>query len=335
MNTALNRTSLAFLTNKSGGDLNYGDVVVLDNTNDNGFTTTTTAGLSANGLGVIFDVAGIANNATGAVAIAGWCPQINLDGAATVGQLIKTTTVAGQGTPHDAPQTTGDFAWALTASATPSAMLFGSPNAAAGSGTVTNTGTLTSGLVIVGNGGVDVAPLAAGSDGDVLTQAAGVASWATPSATAFWTDVIAAMDQDVASSTTPANDNELFFTMAANTMYQFEAYIVYGSPAGGGTPDLKYAFTGPATLTGLYVTLNVFDATDTSTNIAGARPTLGTTTALGTSATPRMANISGWAYSTTGGSGSSGLIFQWAQNTSNVNATRRYAGSVLRYRALV
>jgi hypothetical protein len=41
-NTALNRTSVAILTNKSGGALAYGAVVVLDNTNANGFTTTTT-----------------------------------------------------------------------------------------------------------------------------------------------------------------------------------------------------------------------------------------------------------------------------------------------------
>lgn len=128
MNTALNRTTIAYLTNKSGGDLSYGAVVVLDNTNANGFTTTTTDGLSTRGLGVILDAAGIANNATGAVAIGGWCPKITLNTAATVGQFIKTYTAAGQGTPHSSPQVEGDFAVALSASSTPSCLLFGSPN---------------------------------------------------------------------------------------------------------------------------------------------------------------------------------------------------------------
>jgi hypothetical protein len=183
MNTALNRTTIAYLTNKSGGALTYGAVVVLDNSNANGFTTTTTAGLSTRGLGVILDVAGIANNATGAVAIGGWCPQVNLNTAATVGQFLKTHTVAGQATPHSSPQAEGDFAVALSASATPAAMLFGGPNPPIGSGTVTNTGTLTAGKVILGNGGVDVAPLAMGTAGQVLTVNAGAtaAEWAAAS----------------------------------------------------------------------------------------------------------------------------------------------------------
>ncbi len=158
-NTALNRTTQVLLTNKSGGALVYGDVVVLDNTNTNGFTTTTTAGLSTRGLGIILEPNGIANNASGMVAVGGWAPKCNLNTAAAVGQFIKTHTVAGQGTPHASPQVEGDFAVALSASATPAVMLFGSPNgptSSGGSGTVTNTGTLTATKTILGNGGVDV-----------------------------------------------------------------------------------------------------------------------------------------------------------------------------------
>lgn len=156
-NTALNRTTQVLLTNKSGGNLNYGDVVVLDNTNSNGFTTTTTSGLSTRQIGVILEPNGIANNASGMVATGGWAPRCNLNTAATIGQFIKSHTVAGQGTPHSSPQQEGDFAVALTASATPPVCLFGSPNGpTAGTGTVTNTGTLTSGKTIVGNGSADV-----------------------------------------------------------------------------------------------------------------------------------------------------------------------------------
>ncbi len=162
-NTALNRTTQVLLTNKSGGAVAYGDVVVLDNTNANGFTTTTTAGLSTRGLGVILEPLGIANNASGMVAIGGWCPQVNLNTAAAVGQFIKTHTVAGQGTPHASPQVEGDFAVALSASATPAANLFGSPNGPLSGGNVTAAGTLTNNALVIGQGTTAVATTTTGT----------------------------------------------------------------------------------------------------------------------------------------------------------------------------
>ncbi len=168
--SGLNRTTVAVLTNKSGGTVNYGDVVVLDNTNANGFTTTTTGALSTRGLGVVLEVGGIANNANGGIAIGGWVPRVNLNTASTVGQFLKTHTVAGQATPHSSPQVEGDFGVALSASATPAAMLFGSANGPSSSaaGTVTNTGTLTSGRLVAGNGGVDIT--VTNLTGDVTTS---------------------------------------------------------------------------------------------------------------------------------------------------------------------
>lgn len=148
-NTALNRTTAALLTNKSGGDLAYGAVVVLDNTNAKGFTTTTTGALSTRGIGVIIEPNGIANNATGLVATAGWCPKVTLNTAATVGQFIKTHTVAGQATPHSSPQVEGDFGYALQASATPECILFGSANqAGGGSGDVVGPGSATDNAIV-------------------------------------------------------------------------------------------------------------------------------------------------------------------------------------------
>ncbi len=190
-NTALNRTTQVLLTNKSGGNLNYGDVVVLDNTNANGFTTTTTSGLSTRGLGVILEPNGIANNASGMVAVGGWCPKINLNTAAAVGQFIKTHTVAGQGTPHASPQVEGDFAVALSASATPACNLFGSPNGplSGGAGTVTHTaGNLTANAVVLGNAVADITVL--GSLGTTTTVLHGNAAGApTFGAVALATDV--------------------------------------------------------------------------------------------------------------------------------------------------
>src|SRR5262245_28032002 len=108
-NTALNRTVQAILTNKSGGNLNYGDVVICGTATASAFTTTTTGAISTTQVGVIIEPNGIANNALGMVAFAGFVPQVNLNTASTVYQFIKTHTVAGQATPHSSPQVEGDF----------------------------------------------------------------------------------------------------------------------------------------------------------------------------------------------------------------------------------
>lgn len=125
-NTALNRTTITLLTNKSGGDVAQGDVVVLGTATAKAFTTTTSLGYNSGAIGVVFD-SSIANNATGLVATVGWVPKINLSGAATLYDFIKCYSVAKQGTSHAAPAQAGDFAQALQASATPEAILLGSP----------------------------------------------------------------------------------------------------------------------------------------------------------------------------------------------------------------
>jgi len=132
-NTALNRSVVALLTNKSGGNLAYGDVVVISTGTASAFTTTTTGAYLTTGIGVIIEPNGIANDATGLVATAGWVPKVNLNTAATLGQFIKTHTVAGQATPHSTIAS-GDFGYALEASATPKAILFGAltPTGSAG-----------------------------------------------------------------------------------------------------------------------------------------------------------------------------------------------------------
>jgi len=141
-NTALNRSVVALLTNKSGGALVYGDVVVISTGTASAFTTTTTAGYATTGIGVIIEPNGIANDAVGLVATSGWVPKINLNTAATLGQYIKTHTVAGQGTPHST-LASGDFAYALEASATPKAILFGGPSGGGGSVSDGDKGDIT------------------------------------------------------------------------------------------------------------------------------------------------------------------------------------------------
>jgi hypothetical protein len=69
------------LTNKSGGAVAAGDVVIVDTGNDAAFTTTTGA-QSETSLGVAQET--IANNATGRVLIAGYAALVNVPASVTL-----------------------------------------------------------------------------------------------------------------------------------------------------------------------------------------------------------------------------------------------------------
>lgn len=123
-NTALNRTEVVHLTNKSGGSVTYGGVVIISSGTASSFTTTTTEGYSAGMVGVCVEPNGIANNASGMIAISGYVPRINLDASATLGYFIKHDGVAAQGTPISA-RATGAFGAALETGTNPAAILWG------------------------------------------------------------------------------------------------------------------------------------------------------------------------------------------------------------------
>lgn len=125
MNIQLGRIEQLPMTNKSGGTLAFGDVVVVNTTTAQSVTTTTTAAYISGRVGVVIEPNGIMDNATGMIAFSGYVPQINLSGSASIGDLIKTTTVAGQGVRHAEPSVVGDFAQAIGTGTTPPALLFG------------------------------------------------------------------------------------------------------------------------------------------------------------------------------------------------------------------
>lgn len=118
------RQTVAYLTNKSGGGVVEGDVVIVDDGNANAFTTTAVEGVAIDLIGVVLET--IANNAAGRICFFGYVPQINLDGAAALGEYIVTDGVAKQGTPAAVVEE-GVFAQVLAAGAAPAAIVFNAP----------------------------------------------------------------------------------------------------------------------------------------------------------------------------------------------------------------
>lgn len=170
------RQTVAPLTNKSGGGVVAGDVVVLDSTTASSFTTTTTAAQTADWIGVALET--IANNAVGRVLLFGYAPIINLASSASLGDYLRTHTVAKQAQ-RFASTGAGDFGQVLGTGTTPAAMLWarpdqgtggirvdevdGSPNVTGVSRLTVPNGTLTD------NGGGQVTITTGGSGGNAIT----------------------------------------------------------------------------------------------------------------------------------------------------------------------
>lgn len=146
MTTALDvqgRRTILYPVNKSGGSVALGDVVIGDGSNDDAFTTTTTSAYIGSWVGVVIEANGIANNASGRVAVQGYVAQVNLSASVTRGHFIKTHTVAKQGADAGTSRVTGAFAVTLTTSAMPPAVLFGMPDGSTGAAGSPGTPALT------------------------------------------------------------------------------------------------------------------------------------------------------------------------------------------------
>lgn len=143
-----------------------------------------------------------------------------------------------------------------------------------------------------------------------------------------WSTVIKATDESVASNTVDQNDDDLSFLTVSGGQYEIEIILVYGSPAGGATPDLKVDLGEDATARGDFLFCG-YSNTDT-TNLLSLLANQTATAIFGTATTDRICKFWG---TYTGGGG----IFRvrWAQNTSGVNPTIVRANSLLRYRQVV
>lgn len=121
------QTAVRTLTNKSGGSVAAGDVVVIgDGTNDDAFTTTTTASFNARMVGVAMEA--IASNAAGLVALHGYVPKIVTSASVNRDDFLFTHTVAKQAT-GSATRAAGAFGQVLATGTSPAAILWGTPDA--------------------------------------------------------------------------------------------------------------------------------------------------------------------------------------------------------------
>lgn len=153
-----------------------------------------------------------------------------------------------------------------------------------------------------------------------------------------WTEIIATVDQDVVNNTTLQNDSELSFPVVAGAVYNVELLLLYSGS--DNTPAFKYDFSYPTSEI-------VYDARarwnaghglqNLTTATAGPSTNIGTEIELGTSVTGfslvRYARFTGELL--VGASGGT-FQFRFANQTGGVGKTsRRWAGSILRYRRLV
>lgn len=128
MPSTIGRRVVVPLTNRSGGSVAAGDVVVIgDGTNDECFTTTTTASFSARNIGIAQET--IASLATGRVLVRGYASLVNVNASVTRDHFLFTHTVAKQAT-GSASRGQGAFGQILKTSATPSALIWGDPDQA-------------------------------------------------------------------------------------------------------------------------------------------------------------------------------------------------------------
>ena len=200
-------------------------------------------------------------------------------------------------------------------------------------GPITTSGTITiAGTLIVANGGTGLTTLTAnnvilgagtstptfvapGTSGNVLTSNG--TTWTSDAPANNWTQVLKTSDQTTVTSSF-ADDNELFFTIASTSVtYEFR-FVIFTSNGGYGW---QVAVNGP-TLTTLRVagTTSVVSVTAYNTFFAG-----------NSGASPGLGVITGTIKTSATGT----FKLRIAQWTTNAAATTFQANSYLEYRILV
>lgn len=139
--------------------------------------------------------------------------------------------------------------------------------------------------------------------------------------------VVKSVDESVNNSAVLQNDDELFFPMDANSIYEFSYYLKTTSPTAA--PDGQLAFTGPAG-----AIASIMSTLITAAGAGGVSGlTLGNATNFRIDAAANYGLICGRGLVTTTNAGN--LQLQWAQNTPTVENTSVQAGSFIHWRKIV
>lgn len=233
-------------TNKSGGGLVEGDVVIVSSADAASVTTTTTAGLNTDVIGVALET--IAGDAIGRICIAGYVPKINLSGAASLGDTFATHTVAKQAAPA-AARAAGHFGEVLGTGTTPAAILWGAPDAAAavgGGDVATDEIWDAAGDIVQGTGSDTAARLAIGTAGQFLkVNAAATALEYATGARVFIAEV------------TPTNTTASFTSIPATYTSLYIEFIARSDKAAVTVESISIYFNNDTTATNYYYT-NVY-----------------------------------------------------------------------------
>lgn len=127
----------------------------------------------------------------------------------------------------------------------------------------------------------------------------------------------ATLDETVNNTATLQNDDELFLTVAANSVYELSGVIYHNS---GTTPDFKIGWTYPTGLTMKYPILGFNGGLFATTQYTEA-----STPAIDGAGTADEFTIVGGLVIVSSTAGT--LQMQFAQNTANASNTTRITGS--------
>lgn len=229
------------LTNKSGGGLVEGDVVIVDSTTAASVTTTTTAGLATDAVGVALET--IAGDAIGRICISGYVPKINLSGAASLGDTLTTHTVAKQAAPSGT-RGAGTFGEVLGTGTTPAALLWGVPDSSSAGGSIaTDTIWDAAGDLVQGTGSNTAGRLAIGTANQLLRVNAGATAveWAS-------------VGRVFIAEKTPTNTTAQWTSIPNTYTHLVIEYIARADKAASTTETMNLYFNGDTTVTNYYYT---------------------------------------------------------------------------------
>lgn len=192
--------------------------------------------------------------------------------------------------------------------------------------TVLKTLIDASGDLIYGSAADTVARLPKGTDGEVLTLASGLPSWAAAGGGGGGTTHALArktVDEPVVSSTTLQDDNELTFAIGANEEWVGEIFVIYQAHQ---TPDIKVTVAAPAGATGRWGSHHK----DGNGNLSALPLNLGTEQAWGVGASQSEVEQVGTIWFTVINGATPGNVrLQFAQVASGTDMTKVNAHSHL------